>query len=608
MGGPTYFTADGNFFRFQIRPPTGAHEAFGTTLIRIRLPATTLSYAKKQARFLACVCEEAFRVAAARGSKGGDSASSEQRSKLIARLKAELEDWQQSYDELDAIREQEKVLFNYQIKTQRLRALIAEAELEQERALLIKRLRPQIEEVVEAGGRLIASQKALAQANGDRRSEGVLDERLLALEAKMQALNETVIAAVSRVPQQTAQVQTQELPFLSVAAREFIEYKKTSLRNSSKEPEYFEHRLRVLQDFLTDGGKKPEPRLNEITLPQLNDFSLALRWMPKHHNVKPEWKCLTEYEALCRNREANGLHKGRRVEGLQRVTINNKYIAKIQTFFGWACGRYAFSNPFLQGKIETPKTETPSKPRTPLSVEKLNALLQVCATCDEPAEVWIPLISLVTGARLGELVFMQKKDLEPRNGIWSLNLTNHIVISDDEDVSGEQLEVVRQLKTSNSRRIIALHSILIQLGFVDWVKSLGPTQNNFVFPRLHTAKDPARAASKRFVRVFKSAGIHEPLTDVFHSLRHTYKDLLTDNNVSERTGDKQVGHAPQTVSRKYGSRPLTPKEAKIVANLELFEGLDLSPFDAVRTSIEKHGHLRARPTTLRKPGRKPKAL
>jgi hypothetical protein len=71
-------------------------------------------------------------------------------------------------------------------------------------------------------------------------------------------------------------------------------------------------------------------------------------------------------------------------------------------------------------------------------------------------------------------------------------------------------------KTATSKRIVAVHDFLVEVGFVAWVRKLP----GFIFDGFHKAKDPADAASKRMIFWMKSLGIHAAQTDVFHAQAH----------------------------------------------------------------------------------------
>lgn len=174
----------------------------------------------------------------------------------------------------------------------------------------------------------------------------------------------------------------------------------------------------------------------------------------------------------------------------------------------------------------------------------------------------------MTGARLGELAYLQPGDIQPYLDHWVINLIDGI-----EDDNGNVNE--RKLKTDASRRIIALPDAIKDTGFIEWVQGIRGTT---IWPQLLRTERPHATASKRQIRLMKLADVHVPLRQTFHSLRHNYKDHLRARDVSDRTIDIQVGHALDTVAKTYGSKSLRPDEIVHLAALPLPEGLDLRPY------------------------------
>ncbi|ESR22551.1 hypothetical protein N177_4116 [Lutibaculum baratangense AMV1] len=181
---------------------------------------------------------------------------------------------------------------------------------------------------------------------------------------------------------------------------------------------------------------------------------------------------------------------------------------------------------------------------------------------------------MLTGARLGELTFLKGEDVRMYEG--------HLCISLLDEEGVEAREEGRPLKTDESRRIIVLHDIIMRTGFPDWVAERRP--DDWIWPRLHQRAAgaaivrPAGAASKRQIRSMQAAGIHQPYTDVFHSLRHGAKDWHRDATVADRTSRLQIGHSFRDVDDSYGSKRLRQKEIDDLASLALPQGVDFGPY------------------------------
>jgi integrase len=117
-------------------------------------------------------------------------------------------------------------------------------------------------------------------------------------------------------------------------------------------------------------------------------------------------------------------------------------------------------------------------------------------------------------------------------------------------VTGEH----KSVKTAESIRIVPLHKRVIELGFLDYVKSLKGTK---MFPQI---KPDSRGRwsgdySKWFGRYRRSIGLDQRWTD-FHSFRHTWKTAARGAKLPEDYHDEISGHDSASVGRSYGRYPV----------------------------------------------------
>ncbi|MDR0578871.1 MAG: DUF4160 domain-containing protein [Candidatus Accumulibacter sp.] len=176
---------------------------------------------------------------------------------------------------------------------------------------------------------------------------------------------------------------------------------------------------------------------------------------------------------------------------------------------------------------------------------------------------WLPLLALFTGARVEELAQLLVDDIRPADGLgW------YIDINDEAEHS--------QLKNAASRRRIPLHQTLLDCGFLDYALSM--RECRFLFPALKP--NPRRKLGGYFSAFFsgylrKRIGITDR-RKVFHSFRHTFKDVCRKVGIDEPVHDALTGHTAPHAGRRYGNEryPLEP----LFGAMERFEveGLDLS--------------------------------
>jgi len=161
------------------------------------------------------------------------------------------------------------------------------------------------------------------------------------------------------------------------------------------------------------------------------------------------------------------------------------------------------------------------------------------------SEYWLPLLGLFTGARLNELCQLTTADVGQRDGVDTISIL-------DEDL--------KRLKTEASRRIIPIHSKLIELGFADYVATINSGR---IFPNLPENKvrkgDFGKEPSRKFTAYRRQVGVgvgeglgYEKLNEegkwegnsrkTFHSFRSTLISALRKANVPKDRRTRLAGH------------------------------------------------------------------
>ncbi|MBA3570054.1 MAG: site-specific integrase [Pyrinomonadaceae bacterium] len=149
---------------------------------------------------------------------------------------------------------------------------------------------------------------------------------------------------------------------------------------------------------------------------------------------------------------------------------------------------------------------------------------------------WVPLIALYTGMRLGEI----------------LQLTTNHVRTSETGTHFFLLSRDMQLKNSESRREVPIHSALVSFGLLAFVEGKRVTGRTDLFDDVPLASDGTRSTlfSKRFASFLRSVDVR---ADCFHMFRHTLRDALRRGDVPEEYAEAICGwtRAGKT-SRQYG--------------------------------------------------------
>lgn len=231
-------------------------------------------------------------------------------------------------------------------------------------------------------------------------------------------------------------------------------------------------------------------------------------------------------------------------EGVLNATIEKNYLRALNGLFEFAktTGDYPdVAVPSKMHKLTTKKEiEKNRKERNPFSNEDLALIFKPenLAMAKHPEQFWVPILALFTGARLGELCQLSVKDIGEVDGIPTISITD--------DGDGE-----KRLKSLASKRILPLHPIIIECGFLEYVEDIKKF-NGQVFPDLfpdvhgYYSKEPSR----RWGTYLDKIGITDP-SKVFHSFRSTANNRLKQNGISEEIRCEFVGHDHDTVNSKH---------------------------------------------------------
>lgn len=152
--------------------------------------------------------------------------------------------------------------------------------------------------------------------------------------------------------------------------------------------------------------------------------------------------------------------------------------------------------------------------------------------------------------------------------------------------------VEEETKNKGSRRLVPVHSALIDLGLERRVAALRKAGEEHLFPVWYRQGTEARAEAERngsttlnqyFPRFIprrfnvtykKNAKITDPTKD-FYSFRHTFKTGLRKSGVDKGTADYICGHADQSAGAVYVHGVSIEAMKAAVESLK-FDGLDLA--------------------------------
>lgn len=241
--------------------------------------------------------------------------------------------------------------------------------------------------------------------------------------------------------------------------------------------------------------------------------------------------CLTQYGTLPRRNEKP--YKYMKLEEILKIEVPDsdrvapKTVGQvrrlIQGIFRYAVDQELVKqSPAVDLNLDLEKTNA----RGAYSKTQLKALLAGVDSFNGKDEwkKWVLRLGVYTGARAGEIAQLRGQDVkqDEDSGIYYLLITKE----------------AGTIKTDNALRRIPLHSALIEMGFLDYVRR----QEGKVFPTLNDSAP----ISKWFPLYRKSQGIADS-TDfdeklVFHGFRHSLVTSLRGAGANDAQVQQIVGH------------------------------------------------------------------
>ena len=326
--------------------------------------------------------------------------------------------------------------------------------------------------------------------------------------------------------------------------------------------------------------------LTAIKKSHAREFQQALPMVPRARSGKLLKATLPELVAWSRqNPEAQRVSSG---------TVN-KQLGAVQAIADWGYHNgivpddTPWGYPFQKMRVEEEQSE-----RAPFVSSELQKIFDdpLFTSHDWPegaqgaAGVWLPLLSLFSGARQAELAGLKVSNVQEEEE------TGYPLIY----IVAER-KVGKSLKTKGSERVVPVHPQLVKLGFLKYVaERKRDGMDAWLFPLISpehgTAKPQRRRAawSKWFGGYLrKHVGVADT-AKVFHSFRHGFKDALRKASPDEELRDALTGHrGPKSVGRDYGSKEMLArwgiKPLKNAVEKVAYKGLDLSrvrPLETVK--------------------------
>lgn len=235
------------------------------------------------------------------------------------------------------------------------------------------------------------------------------------------------------------------------------------------------------------------------------------------------------------------LKRKNRKDATKTISKNRilKRFSYLRKFFDWAIETDYLpngTNPCGKAPVKKKKADADKVSYKPYTKDELGRLFseKFKSFGVKPDWYWIPLIALYSGARVGELAGLELDGFEVREGV--------------------KLFTIKVGKNLESRRVVPIHSALLELGLWDYIEYLRAQKAKRLFPSRPKNKNASKSIGRMWGKWVDACEINDD-SKVFHSFRSTvitklHNQIEPVNAVALRDA---VGHTKAEVSGSHGN-------------------------------------------------------
>ncbi|MCV6575963.1 MAG: site-specific integrase [Cohaesibacter sp.] len=329
------------------------------------------------------------------------------------------------------------------------------------------------------------------------------------------------------------------------------------------------------------------------TLIQSIDRMAARRYVDIVSKLPANWGKKKEFEGLAAPEVAQKAEAQNIAPCRPRTAKGN--IDRLDTFFEWALREEitdknpvkGLSRPFAKKAKKEPKRQSFTiedlklifgsdyrNHARPYGVSKKEPLPR--DVIPSAAHFWVPLISLFSGMRLSEACQLTLAEVHKIEGITCFEVLDFDNEALEDDLSEEDLKILRSKKSTAALRVIPVSEELKRLGILKHIEQIKQQGADRLFPDLTPDSNGyiASPVSRWFNRRLRDLGITSK-RKVFHSLRHTFRDALRRAEVSRDVVVSIGGWSKKGFDDVYGDDPIVAIAQRHLSRIE-YGDLDLS--------------------------------
>lgn len=294
--------------------------------------------------------------------------------------------------------------------------------------------------------------------------------------------------------------------------------------------------------------------ISQLTHQQIREYKEIIQKLPANINKIKRYRGKTVTQII----------EMKNVEPMQLRTLG-KNLEKVKSFLKWSRDQRFIDEDFVP-LLNLRMNSSTTSSREAFTTNDLEALLlnpEVIGTAKKPLkkphQFWVPLLALMTGARIEELCQLHADDIVKVGKIWCISFND---------------EKEKRLKNPASKRIIPLSKFLIDVGFLRYVEQCRNLRSDRLFPELTRVRDGySPRVSKWFNSSYRKRHGVTSEGKVFHSFRHTLISHLQDKGHPEPKVAAFVGHKLENVTFGVYGKGYSPESLVDIAEAVDF-GID----------------------------------
>ncbi|MCJ2057734.1 hypothetical protein MKL09_14360 [Methylobacterium sp. J-048] len=225
--------------------------------------------------------------------------------------------------------------------------------------------------------------------------------------------------------------------------------------------------------------------------------------------------------------------------GVRPKTVNDQHLAGLKALLNFAVRNGLVTENVATGVRLQVKAKAGER-MLPYSDDDVARLLDHASRETAPAKQWLPMLAVLTGARIGELAQAWGDQVRQIDGVWCLEI--------------RPAEDGGTLKNVGSERTVPLHPALIEAGFVQFAQERGNRPMFYLKParRGAEAKHPSKGVSNHlgtWIRALPE--FDDPRKAPAHAARHWFKTTGGKLEIMDSLVNAIQGHTDGSAAGTY---------------------------------------------------------